>query len=85
MNVHTMPRTIYLSRHGQSEYNVLKKIGGNSSLSDRGEQYSQSLADWIHENVLKEGTTTLRNLQLRVIGAFLFSDRLLACDSSEPR
>ena len=54
MNVHTMPRTIYLSRHGQSEYNVLKKIGGNSSLSDRGEQYAQSLADWIHENVLKE-------------------------------
>lgn len=53
MNVHTLPRTIYLSRHGQSEYNVLKKIGGNSSLSERGDVYAQSLALWVHENVLK--------------------------------
>jgi hypothetical protein len=53
MNVHTLPRTIYLSRHGQSEYNVLKKIGGNSSLSERGNVYAQSLALWVHKNVLK--------------------------------
>lgn len=53
MNVHTLPRTIYLSRHGQSEYNVLKKIGGNSSLSERGNVYAQSLALWVHQNVLK--------------------------------
>ena len=30
MNLNTSPRTIYLSRHGQSEYNVMKKIGGDS-------------------------------------------------------
>ena len=31
--VHTTPHTIWLSRHGQSEYNVLGKIGGNPPLS----------------------------------------------------
>ena len=56
MNVHTLPRTIYLSRHGQSEYNVLKKIGGNSSLSERGQAYARSLAVWVGENVLKEAS-----------------------------
>ena len=31
--VHPTPHTIYLTRHGQSEYNVLGKIGGNPPLS----------------------------------------------------
>jgi broad specificity phosphatase PhoE len=30
------PRPIYLSRHGQSEYNVQGKIGGDSDLSPLG-------------------------------------------------
>ena len=29
-------RTIYLSRHGESEYNVDDRIGGDSSLTERG-------------------------------------------------
>ncbi len=29
------PRKIWLTRHGESEYNVLGKIGGNSQLSVR--------------------------------------------------
>jgi len=36
INLHINPRPIYLSRHGQSEYNVLGKIGGDSSLSPMG-------------------------------------------------
>ena len=31
-------RTIYLSRHGESEFNLYGKIGGNSSLSTQGEK-----------------------------------------------
>ena len=30
--VHPRTRTVYLTRHGQSEYNLQKKIGGNSSV-----------------------------------------------------
>jgi 6-phosphofructo-2-kinase/fructose-2,6-biphosphatase 2 len=36
MNLHTSPRKIYFSRHGQSEYNLLHKIGGNSNLTEQG-------------------------------------------------
>lgn len=41
MNLHTLPRTFYFTRHGQSEYNVLGKIGGDSSLSAAGVEYSK--------------------------------------------
>ena len=42
MNIKVVPRTIYLSRHGQSHYNSLKKLGGDSDLTDCGEEYSRS-------------------------------------------
>ncbi|XP_038946271.1 6-phosphofructo-2-kinase/fructose-2,6-bisphosphatase 2 isoform X11 [Rattus norvegicus] len=38
MNIHVHPRTIYLCRHGESEFNLLGKIGGDSGLSLRGKQ-----------------------------------------------
>ncbi|EFJ46141.1 hypothetical protein VOLCADRAFT_105711 [Volvox carteri f. nagariensis] len=39
----TSVRKIWLSRHGESEYNQKGLIGGNSSLSERGERYSRAL------------------------------------------
>ena len=42
--VHPHRHTIYLSRHGQSEYNVLGKIGGNPPLSPLGRSRDSSLA-----------------------------------------
>jgi broad specificity phosphatase PhoE len=50
--LHTMSRPIYLSRHGQSQYNELGKIGGDSPLSEQGEQYSVALAKWAHKEIL---------------------------------
>lgn len=44
MNVHITPRTIYLTRHGESMYNVTNRIGGDSDLTSRGEHYSMALA-----------------------------------------
>ncbi|NXR73976.1 F262 bisphosphatase, partial [Pycnonotus jocosus] len=49
MNIHVQPRTIYLCRHGESEYNLLGKIGGDSGLSPRGKQFSQALKKFIEE------------------------------------
>jgi len=51
MNLHTLPRTFYLSRHGQSEYNVLGKIGGDSSLSANGVEYARRLAKFAEETI----------------------------------
>ncbi|NXI18296.1 F262 bisphosphatase, partial [Irena cyanogastra] len=49
MNIHVQPRTIYLCRHGESEYNLLGRIGGDSGLSARGKQFSQALKQFIEE------------------------------------
>lgn len=35
-------------QHGESEFNVIGKIGGDASLSPRGRMYAQSLAKHIH-------------------------------------
>ncbi|XP_068275216.1 6-phosphofructo-2-kinase/fructose-2,6-bisphosphatase 2 isoform X5 [Nyctibius grandis] len=49
MNIHVQPRTIYLCRHGESEYNLVGKIGGDSGLSPRGKQFAQELKKFIEE------------------------------------
>ncbi|CAG9788609.1 unnamed protein product [Diatraea saccharalis] len=40
-----LPQTLYFTRHGESEYNVLGRIGGDASLSARGQLYASALAD----------------------------------------
>ena len=52
MNLHTSPKTICLSRHGQSEYNLVQKIGGDSSLTAHGIEYARALAEWVHKDLL---------------------------------
>ena len=52
--IHTTPHVIYLSRHGQSEYNVLGKIGGNPPLSDKGDDYARRLGEWVPEHICRK-------------------------------
>jgi len=35
----------YILQHGESEYNVVGKIGGDAVLSARGERYAQALSN----------------------------------------
>ncbi|XP_055620738.1 6-phosphofructo-2-kinase/fructose-2,6-bisphosphatase isoform X2 [Toxorhynchites rutilus septentrionalis] len=49
MNIHITPRTIYLTRHGESDHNLEGLIGGDSNLSDRGRRYARALAKYIEE------------------------------------
>ncbi|KAL3760342.1 hypothetical protein ACHAWU_006340 [Discostella pseudostelligera] len=51
MNLHTLPRVFYLTRHGQSDYNLLGKIGGDSGLTDAGRKFARRLADFAHNHV----------------------------------
>ncbi|RDB25867.1 Fructose-2,6-bisphosphatase [Hypsizygus marmoreus] len=64
MNLHLKPRSIYLSRHGESQFNVEGKIGGDSLLSPRGLQYSEALPALVTDNIgnapLTVWTSTLR-------------------------
>ncbi|KAM3911961.1 6-phosphofructo-2-kinase/fructose-2,6-bisphosphatase 1 isoform 2-T2 [Leptodactylus fuscus] len=47
MNIHVTPRSIYLSRHGESELNLMGRIGGDSGLSARGKQYAHALGNFV--------------------------------------
>lgn len=49
MNIHITPRTIYLTRHGESEMNVDGRIGGDADLSDRGWHYAKTLGNFIKQ------------------------------------
>ncbi|XP_075525751.1 6-phosphofructo-2-kinase/fructose-2,6-biphosphatase isoform X5 [Dermacentor variabilis] len=47
MNIHIMPRSIYLTRHGESVLNLQGRIGGDADLSERGREYALALAKFI--------------------------------------
>eukprot|EP00095_Tigriopus_kingsejongensis_P007784 maker-scaffold370_size193435-snap-gene-0.38 protein:Tk07784 transcript:maker-scaffold370_size193435-snap-gene-0.38-mRNA-1 annotation:"6-phosphofructo-2-kinase fructose- -bisphosphatase-like" len=44
-------RVLYITRHGESQYNLENRIGGNPSLSCRGQEYAQKLGDYINANL----------------------------------
>lgn len=57
MSLHTSKRAIYLSRHGQSEYNKLGKIGGDSGLTTDGDLYAKKLAEFADTRICRDPDT----------------------------
>ncbi len=47
MNLRTTSHSFFLSRHGQSEYNDLGRIGGDSGLTVHGVNYARKLAEFV--------------------------------------
>ncbi|KAI8377609.1 6-phosphofructo-2-kinase-domain-containing protein [Radiomyces spectabilis] len=67
MNLHIAPRKIYFSRHGESQYNVAGKIGGDSYLSPRGKLYAQKLPGLINANLADQPLTVWTSTMKRTI------------------
>ena len=73
-NLAITPRPIWLTRHGESEFNVQGRIGGDSQLSPRGATYAQRLGAFMEslypsdvtspDGVLTVWTSCLRRTQL---------------------
>lgn len=54
MNIHVLPRTVYLTRPGETDGNIAGKIAGGGCLSARGQQYAAALGKYVeeqHENL----------------------------------
>jgi broad specificity phosphatase PhoE len=69
MNLHLVPRPLWLSRHGQSQYNVVNRVGGDPPLSDNGALYGSSLTQFISGKGIKEvWTSTLQRTILTASG-----------------
>lgn len=49
ISMHLTPRPIWLSRHGESEFNERGLIGGDSALGSRGRQFAERLARFVRE------------------------------------
>lgn len=47
MQIRPTDRPIWLTRHGESEFNVLGRIGGDAPLTARGEEYARALGEFI--------------------------------------
>ncbi|KHJ90824.1 phosphoglycerate mutase family protein [Oesophagostomum dentatum] len=54
MNIHLLPRSIYLTRHGESEYNQIGRLGGDSPLSENGLKYAEKLWEYFKVESLKD-------------------------------
>lgn len=53
-------KILYLSRHGQSQFNVKKLIGGNSGLTDEGINYSKLLFNYFKDKNVNIWTSKLK-------------------------
>jgi broad specificity phosphatase PhoE/predicted kinase len=63
LNLHVQQRSVWLTRHGESTFNVLGRIGGDAPLSDAGRGYAAQLANVVRERVGHDAvvwTSTLR-------------------------
>nr|VZI06295.1 unnamed protein product [Spirometra erinaceieuropaei] len=54
MNINVGKRTIYLVRHGESQLNLQGRIGGDSSLSERGRLFAQKLGKFVEGEGLSD-------------------------------
>ncbi|ESO11360.1 hypothetical protein HELRODRAFT_186255 [Helobdella robusta] len=66
MNIHVLPRTIYLTRHGESVMNLAGRIGGDGDLSENGVEFSKVLTDYVN-NLNKPNLKIWTSLMKRTI------------------
>jgi broad specificity phosphatase PhoE/predicted kinase len=59
VNLHNVPRPIWLTRHGQAEFNVVERIGGNTHLSALGKSYAHNLKRFYDESIAPFGDIEL--------------------------
>jgi broad specificity phosphatase PhoE/predicted kinase len=65
LSTHVTQCVVWLTRHGESLYNLSSRIGGNPDLSTRGEGYARKLAKFLPDRASQAGeplvwTSTLK-------------------------
>ena len=82
MNLHTSVRPIWLSRHGQSEFNVEDRIGGDPPLTSAGKDYSQRLG--LFFNQILQNTSLLSSQSSTSSPSFSIFGSLNSEEDSSP-
>ncbi|KAJ3129060.1 hypothetical protein HK098_002652 [Nowakowskiella sp. JEL0407] len=62
MQIHIKARCIWLTRHGESVYNLYGRIGGDPPLTEKGKRYAKALTDFIknEQEVANKSRGTVR-------------------------
>jgi 6-phosphofructo-2-kinase/fructose-2,6-biphosphatase 2/6-phosphofructo-2-kinase/fructose-2,6-biphosphatase 4 len=76
MNLHNTPRPIYLTRHGQSLYNIDDRVGGDPDLSEKGKIYAKELAIFLKKD--KESGDLKQWNDLKIFTSTLLRARITA-------
>ncbi len=63
LNLHARPRSVWLTRHGESEFNVVGRIGGDAPLSEAGKAYARMLGRVARERIGEGGTVWTSTLR----------------------
>ena len=67
MNIHPIPRPIFLTRHGESLYNALGRIGGDSGLAPRGEAFASRLARFFEDERSSDDLVVFTSTLVRTV------------------
>lgn len=93
ISMRTEAHQFFLSRHGQSEYNAVGRIGGDSGLSAHGLAYAHKLAEFVEENICHDAemgrarparlwTSTMR--RTKETAQFVKQSKLAIRDDDDP-
>jgi len=63
MNIHILPRSIYLTTHGECKHNLECEVGGNSSLADEGVKFSKALAEFVKKEEINDLKVWISSLE----------------------
>lgn len=75
INFKVSDKKIFITRHGQSFYNLESRIGGDSNITDEGIKYAKKLYNYISLNYKKDEIVIFTsNLKRTIITAKLFID-----------
>jgi broad specificity phosphatase PhoE/predicted kinase len=69
MQIRPTERPIWLTRHGESGFNVLGRIGGDAPLTPRGEEYAHALSAFIRKNATAKPLVWTSTLQRTIATA----------------
>ncbi|KAI8330315.1 histidine phosphatase superfamily [Chlamydoabsidia padenii] len=59
LNLNTKKKRIWFSRHGESQFNVQDRIGGDADLSPRGESYAKHLPCLVSKHIGDDSPLTV--------------------------
>ncbi len=65
MNLHIVPRPVWLTRHGESECNLDGRIGGDPELTRRGERFAVRLVEFFDAHASRDDDVQVWTSALR--------------------